>query len=282
MTSAGAEVARGAGTARRSTGRGTRPRCSRARTGGRSAPVPLGRRPGRFAPGSGRSRADRSRSPRPSADARRHHAERRRPGRRRGRSPTRLTAPANVTVEVVGRGGHRRGRPCSTAPGRQRASTRVDHRRRRLPDGAYTVIVAGANGDGPRRWSRRCRSSSAARSASSPQAPAAFSPNGDGRNDQLEVGVHAHRAGDRDRADRPRRPLGRDAVLGRELRRRRAAHRAGTARRSEGRLRDGTYEAVVEVDRRTGTASSSACPSSSDTRRPERADRPGLERCAFA
>jgi flagellar hook assembly protein FlgD len=95
--------------------------------------------------------------------------------------------------------------------------------------------------------------------------PAAFSPNGDGRNDALDIGFSLTApATVRVRIERDGRwvasPLAASYLAG--------AHRfSWDGARATGQLRDGSYQAVVEVDTATGTISFAA-PFVSDTTAP--------------
>ena len=95
--------------------------------------------------------------------------------------------------------------------------------------------------------------------------PAAFSPNGDGRNDALDIGFSLTApATVRVRIERDGRwvasPLAASYLAG--------AHRfSWDGARATGQLRDGSYQAVVEVDTATGTTSFAA-PFVSDTTAP--------------
>ncbi len=85
-------------------------------------------------------------------------------------------------------------------------------------------------------------------------SPGAFSPNGDGRNDQLEIGFALSvPATVTVRIVRDGRWVASPALAASFLI---GEHRiTWDGSRSEGRLRDGTYEAVVEVTDATGTVS---------------------------
>jgi FlgD Ig-like domain len=161
-----------------------------------------------------------------------------------------LSAPANVTVEVADSAG-------------TVLATVVD--RVWQSAGKHTVSVDGtALADGVYSVTVRARTTSSAEVVQTvplvvsrtlglvSASPAVFSPNGDGRNDQLEVGfVLTVPATVTVRIVRDGRwvaspvlggsfPMGEQRV-------------AWDGTRSEGRLRDGTYEAVVEVTDAMGT-----------------------------
>ena len=164
-----------------------------------------------------------------------------------------LSAPANVTVEVADAAG------TVVATVLDRAwqaageyTIAVDGAA--LSDGAYTVNVRGGQRPRPRRWSRRCRSSSAARSASSPRARARSRPTATAATTSSKIGsTLTVPASVTVRIVREGRwvaspALGASFVAG--------EHRiVWDGSQSEGRLRDGTYEAVVEVTDVTGTVS---------------------------
>lgn len=161
-----------------------------------------------------------------------------------------LTIPANVTVEVADPAGTVLATVLDRvwkAAGKHTAT--VDGAA--LPDGAYNVVVRARTATSsdviqtiPLLVSRSLGVVSA--------SPGTFSPNGDSRNDQLEVGfVLTVPATVTVRVLRDGRwvaspVLGASFVAG--------EHRiAWDGSRSDGHLRDGTYEAVVEVTDAIGT-----------------------------
>ena len=163
-----------------------------------------------------------------------------------------LSVPANVTVEVADSAGtvlatvvdrvwQSAGKHTVTVDGAAFA------------DGAYTVTVRARTPSGaevvqtmPLVVSRALGLVSA--------SPGAFSPNGDGRNDQLEIGFALTvPATVTVRIVRDGRWVASPALAASFLL---GEHRiTWDGSRSEGRLRDGTYEAVVEVTDATGTVS---------------------------
>ena len=125
-----------------------------------------------------------------------------------------LSADANVTVDARWTRSGRRSPSSSRVAGGGRGRARVVVDGAGLPDGSYLVHVVAerdrrARGDRRRPAHRHAHARPGRRST-----PAAFSPNGDGRGDTLDVTVLADRARDGDRADRARRPLGGDALRG--------------------------------------------------------------------
>ena len=161
-----------------------------------------------------------------------------------------LTAAANVTVEVADSAGSVLATVLDrvwTSAGKQAVA--IDGAA--LPDGSYTAVVRA----------RTVSSSEVIQSVPFVVSrtlglvsvtPAAFSPNGDGRNDGLEVGFALTIPATVDvRIERDGRwvatpVLAAGFTMG--------EHRiAWDGSRSEGRLRDGTYQAVVQVTDGVGT-----------------------------
>ena len=175
-----------------------------------------------------------------------------------------VSVPANVTVEVADAAGAVLATPMDRVfQGAGKHTIAVDGAA--LADGAYTVNVRARTATTaevvqsvPRLVSRTLGLDSA--------APAVFAPNGDGRNDELEVGfaltvpatVTVRIVRDGRWVASPVSGVG--FVAG--------EHRiAWDGSRSEGRLRDATYEAVVEVTDAMG-AVSFGVPFVSDTTAP--------------
>jgi hypothetical protein len=175
----------------------------------------------------------------------------------------RLTAAANATVEVADSSGL----AVATVVDRVwmqagRHTALVDAAA--LPDGQYTVVVRARTTTSsevqqlvPLLVSRTLGLVSV--------APPAFSPNGDGRLDLLEIGFElTARADVRVRIVREGQWVATPLL---------AALEAGpqgiswNGTRSEGRLRDGSYQAVVEASTEVGTISF-AVPFDSDTQAP--------------
>jgi flagellar hook assembly protein FlgD len=173
----------------------------------------------------------------------------------------RLSAAANVTVSILDPGGVAIATPVDRVWTRAGEHT-VTIDGAALPDGVYTVVVtartpAGAEvqASAPLTVSRTLGLVTASSEL--------FSPNGDGRNDTLELGFTLTVA-----ADVRIRIMREDAWVASPL----TAHfEAGThsfawdGRRAAGRLRDGSYSAVVEATDAIVGAVSAAVPFVSDT-----------------
>jgi hypothetical protein len=174
-----------------------------------------------------------------------------------------LTAPATVTVEIVDAAGSVVTTVLdgvSVLQGRQQVPLDAAT----LPDGSYTVVVRARGTDGtevesvvPLTISRLLGRVSV--------APAVFSPNGDGRRDTIEIGFDlAGPATVRVRVLREDRwvatPLVSSLPAGPQ-------HVVWDGSRSDGQLRDGSYQAVVEASGEVG-ATSFAVPFASDTHPP--------------
>ena len=176
----------------------------------------------------------------------------------------RLTAAASVTVEVVDAAG------VTAATVLDRAWTRVGEHTvsvdgANLPDGIYSVLVRARTPAGVEV--ERTTPVSVSRTLGLVSvSPSLFSPNGDDRNDRLQIGFSLTAVAD---------------VVIRILRDGRwvasphaATYEAGVYSfewngvRAAGRLRDGTYSAVVEVTDVAVGAISAAVPFTSDTTAP--------------
>jgi hypothetical protein len=176
----------------------------------------------------------------------------------------RLTTAASVTVAVVDPGG------VTVATLVDRAWTRAGQHTltidgATLPDGLYTVVVTARTPAGvevqtvvPLTVSRTLGLVTA--------APEVFSPNGDGRNDVLELGFSLTVAADvRVRIVREGRWVASPATARFEP----GTHRlTWDGKRLAGPLRDGDYSAVVEATDAVAGVVSVAAPFSSDTRAP--------------
>ena len=176
----------------------------------------------------------------------------------------RLTAPASVTVEVVDAAG------VTAAAVLDRAWTRPGEHTvtvdgASLSDGTYSVLVRARTPAGLEVEKSTPLSVSRALGLVS-VTPSLFSPNGDDRNDRLQIGFSLTVAADVSiRILRDSRWVASPHA---------ATYEAGAysfewnGARAVGRLRDGTYSAVVEVTDAAVGAISAAVPFTSDTTAP--------------
>jgi hypothetical protein len=174
-----------------------------------------------------------------------------------------LSAPANVTVSIADSAG------AGVATVVDRVWTRAGAQSVTIDggsyaDGSYSAIVAGRTAAGFEVTRTATFTVSRALGLVS-VSPPLFSPNGDGRNDRLELSFQLTVPADvRIRIVRDGRWVATPATASYLP----GAHRVvWDGRRAAGRLRDGPYEAVVEVDDDV-TTTSFAVPFASDTGAP--------------